>query len=79
VYIYIYILHKYHQKVVTEMKKMGGDAPCQADLYNRMKEKTLRSYYNYRFWQPYYHCIVGFASCLEDPRYVYYMYIEIDV
>ena len=56
-------------KVLEEMKKLGGESPCPVDCYNRVKEKTLRSYYNYRFWQPYYHCILGFATCIEDPRW----------
>ena len=52
-------------KVVNEMKKMGGETPCPGDCYSRVKEKVLRSYYNYRFWSPYYHCLLGFATCLE--------------
>lgn len=56
-------------KVLLEMKKLGGESPCPGDCYNRVKEKTLRSYYNYRFWQPYYHCVLGLANCLEDPRF----------
>ena len=56
-------------KVLGEMKKMCGTEPCPSDCFSRVKEKVLRSYYNYRFWQPYYHCLLGFATCLEDPRW----------
>jgi insulysin len=56
-------------KVLAEMKKMCGEEPCPSDCFSRVKEKVLRSYYNYRFWQPYYHCLLGFATCLEDPRW----------
>eukprot|EP01035_Chromulina_nebulosa_P017237 gene17237-22763_t len=40
-----------------------------SDIFNRMKEKTLRTYYNNLFWQPYYHCIMGTSICCEDPRW----------
>ena len=56
-------------KVLAEMKKMGGETPCPNDCYLRMKEKVLRSYYNTRFSQPYSHCILGSSTCLEDPRW----------
>ena len=57
------------KKVLSEMKSMGGETPSPGDCYLRMKEKVLRSYFNYRFWQPYYHCVLGLARCLEDPRF----------
>ena len=56
-------------KVLEEMKKLGGETPCPADCFTRVKEKVLRSYYNFKFGQPYYHCLLGFAVCLEDPRW----------
>ena len=57
-------------KIVEEMQRFASDpAACSADLFQRMKEKSLRNLKNFLFWQPYYHCIVGSLMCLEDPRY----------
>ena len=55
-------------KTLQEMCRLAGEAPCSPELFARMKEKQLRSYYNYLFWQPYYHCLVGTVVCLEEPR-----------
>jgi len=53
-------------KTIEEMRKVGAGAGAggggegeggeasavSSDLYDRMKEKTLREYANYRYWNP---------------------------
>ena len=57
-------------KIVEELQRFGADSStCSTDLFNRMKEKSLRNLKNYLFWQPYYHCIVGSLLCLEEGRF----------
>eukprot|EP01034_Spumella_vulgaris_P021908 gene21909-27985_t len=58
-------------KAVEELRRMGsGDqSAIKAELYDRLREKALRTYKNYVFWQPYYHCIANSLNCLEDPRW----------
>ena len=46
-----------------------NDESTLEDIFQIMKEKTLKAYYNSMFWQPYYHCISGSIMCLEDPRW----------
>lgn len=58
------------EKIVEEMQRFGTDASaCSTDLFDRMKEKSLRNLKNYLFWQPYYHCLVGSLMCLEEGRF----------
>ena len=60
------------EKIVEETQRLGQSEQTVEgleQLFDRMKEKSLRSLKNYLFWQPYYHCIVGSLLCLEDPRY----------
>lgn len=57
-------------KIVEELQRFGVDIDaCSDDLFNRMKEKSMRNLKNYLFWQPYYHCIVGSLLCLEEGRF----------
>ena len=42
---------------------------CPQDVFIRMKEKLLRNFHNHVFWQPYYHCVMGTLTCLEEPRW----------
>lgn len=56
-------------QTIATMRKMCdpsaiGDC-CSEDLFNRIKEKQSRDYYNSIFWQPYNHCVVGSSNCLE--------------
>ncbi|KAJ1414617.1 Metalloenzyme, LuxS/M16 peptidase-like protein, partial [Ochromonadaceae sp. CCMP2298] len=39
------------------------------DLFERMKERALRGFKNFLFWQPYYHAIVGSLTCMEEVRF----------
>lgn len=57
--------------VVAEMKRVGEPGYITEDMFNRIKSKLSRDYYNYLYWQPYYHCITSTATCLESPRWTY--------
>lgn len=39
------------------------------ELYQRVKEKVLRGYFNTLYGQPYNHCVTGTFVCLEEPRW----------
>lgn len=57
-------------KIIEEMQRFASDpTACSADLFARMKQKSLRNLKNYLFWQPYYHCMIGSLLCLEDGRF----------
>lgn len=56
-------------KTIEELKSCLLIDNITNELFHRMKEKVLRSYYNSLFWQPYYHAIHGTSYCLEDPRW----------
>lgn len=57
--------------VLLEMKRVGEPGYITDDMFNRIKSKLSRDYYNYLYWQPYYHCIISTATCLESPRWTY--------
>lgn len=55
---------------MEQLKKLGlGGSKSNDEVFSRVKERVLRSYYNSLFWPPYYNCIQGSALCLEDPRW----------
>lgn len=59
-------------ETIRVMRKMCDTADgecCADDLFNRIKEKQSRDYYNHIFWQPYNHCVVNSSYCLEEPRW----------
>lgn len=60
-------------KAIEDMKAMGcGDSsrvPFKSDMFDRVKERILRGYFNSLYWQPYNHCVTGTLSCLENPRW----------
>jgi insulysin len=60
------------EKIAGEIQRVSQNSSSHAlsgDLFQLMKEKTLRSLKNYLFWQPYYHSMLGSLLCLEDGRY----------
>ncbi len=57
--------------VLAEIKRVGEPGYVSEDMFNRVKSKLSRDYYNYLYWQPYYHCIISTATCLESPRWTY--------
>eukprot|EP01041_Mallomonas_annulata_P009052 gene9052-18749_t len=63
--------HKLPILVIKTLEEMSllANKSCDEDLFHRLKQKQLRSYYNLLFSQPYYHCIMGSVTCLEEPRW----------
>ena len=61
--------HKLPVLVAKTAECMSKLCEGQADVFARVKEKTVQQYANYLFWQPYMHCLMGAAVCLEDPRF----------
>ena len=60
------------EKIAVEIQRMSQNSSSHAlssDLFQLVKEKTLRSLKNYLFWQPYYHSMLCSLLCLEDGRY----------
>ena len=60
------------EKIAVEIQRMSQNSSSHAlssDLFQLVKEKTLRSLKNYIFWQPYYHSMLCSLLCLEDGRY----------
>ena len=60
------------EKIAVEIGRMASNSTSNAlskDLFQLMKEKTLRNLKTYLFWQPYYHCMLGSLMCIEDGRY----------
>jgi secreted Zn-dependent insulinase-like peptidase len=57
-------------RVVETMKELSsGSAGGVEDIYQRMKEKVILGFKNFKFNQPYMHCIVGTLNCVESPRW----------
>ena len=59
------------EKIAVEIQRVSQNSSSHAlssDLFQLMKEKTLRSLKNYLFWQPYYHSMLCSLLCLEDGR-----------
>jgi secreted Zn-dependent insulinase-like peptidase len=62
-------------KAIQTLRKMAGvdnskeNEACSIELFERMKEKLVRSYYNFIFSQPYVHCSTATMLCLEEPRW----------
>jgi insulysin len=61
--------HKLAVLVTKTAECMGRLSEGHAELFARLKEKTVQQYANYLFWQPYMHCLMGATVCLEDPRF----------
>ena len=58
------------ERAASEIYRLAHNtSACSAALFQRIKEKQLRSLKNTLFSQPYYHCILGGLLCLEEPRW----------
>lgn len=58
------------ERMADEMKKMcDGEGSLTEALFNRMKEKLMRSFANFKFWPPYFHAQVGAMLCCEEPKF----------
>lgn len=58
------------ERAAQEIHRLAHDrTACSEELFQRVKEKQLRSLKNALFSQPYYHCILGGLLCLEEPRW----------
>lgn len=59
------------EQTLSLMKSLTDESylKSKSEMFDRLKEKQLRDYYNEKYSQPYYHCIYGTAACMQTPRY----------